>query len=197
MRYILRRGRGWAGLGKETGQGQLKLKKKCRYKVINCQACRNPNLLETQNFHFFAFSAHTLSLSHVGSVECSLARAAAMRHGDWYSSFSSSVTALVVSCTHPALYSLLFLLASAWFRFSFVLHNCSFYVTGYTTASGWCWRLRNGAEAAAGWWRRFVGEWVGGNRRMRRKRRRRRLERSLSTHGAPNVSSSSSPYASW
>ncbi len=188
-----RRGR----FGQGKGQGQLKLKKKCRYKVINCQACRNPNLLEAKIFSLSLLSLHN-SLSRWKRRV--LARPAAMRHRDWYSSFSSSVTALVVSCTHPALYSLLLLLASAsaWFRFSFVLHNCSFYVAGYTTASsGWCWRLRKGAEAAAGRWRRFVGEWVGGNRLMRKKRRRRRLERSLSTHGAPNVSSSSSPYTSW
>ncbi len=65
-------GQGVGRFGQGKGQGQLKLKKKCRYKVINCQACRNPNLLETKNFHFFAFSA--LSLSHVGSVEFSLAQ---------------------------------------------------------------------------------------------------------------------------
>jgi len=75
-----RRDRGVGRFGQGTGQGQLKLKKKCRYKVINCQACRNPNLLEAKNFHFLCFLCTTLSLSRWKRRV--LACAAAMRHRD-------------------------------------------------------------------------------------------------------------------
>jgi hypothetical protein len=141
-------GQGAGRFGQGTGQGQLKLKKKCRYKLINCQACRNPNLLETKNFHFFAFSAHSLSRWKRRVLARSRSSHAARGLILFFVFFCYSTCSLVYPSS-IVLASSSFL-ASAWFRFSFVLHNCTFYVTGYTTASGWCWRLRKGAEAAAG-----------------------------------------------